>query len=166
MNRLTILTGKIGSGKTTALYEWIKDKSGCDGILTRVINEQRFFHFIKSKAMRALETTGKSNETSSIKVGKYNFDEQVFGEARNYLEDAVKLKPDVLIVDEAGPLELQGKGFEPSLSRILELLDKNELKHLLIVVRESLLNEFIRHYKIDPKTVNIITKEQFNQLNH
>jgi nucleoside-triphosphatase THEP1 len=55
---------------------------------------------------------------------------------------------DWLVVDEIGPLELEGKGLEPAITQIFSERD-NFRGNILCVVRNSILEKFIQHYRIE-----------------
>lgn len=68
-------------------------------------------------------------------------------------EEALKpehaAKADLLIVDEVGPFELQGKGWDKTLQKLLPVWDGP----ILLVVRTSLVDAVARHYKLRPTMV-------------
>ena len=56
------------------------------------------------------------------------------------------------MIDEIGPLELNGDGLEPVISEIVNWLDTFEGK-LVLVVRDKLINDVIKKYKLEEKYV-------------
>lgn len=62
--------------------------------------------------------------------------------------DAVAQR-DVVIVDEIGPLELQGGGWAPALHSLLT----SYAGHLLLVVRPDILQQVLRQWEIQPVVV-------------
>ena len=63
-------------------------------------------------------------------------------------------KPEWLIVDEAGFLELDGRGLEPALTESLRLNSDNAPANIVFVVRESLVSRMAAHFKLDEKPRN------------
>jgi len=62
--------------------------------------------------------------------------------------------PAWLIIDEAGKLELDGKGFYKSIVKAVDLFqDEKTTGNLLITVRESLCEEAISFFKIKDSRV-------------
>jgi len=142
MNKINILTGEIGTGKTTRLMRWAASQKNIDGIFQPVIDEKRFVYHIGSRTLKPLETSETTNITS---IGKYNFSNQTFAWSQNILSECSAKNLDWIIVDEIGPLELDGKGLEPAISKLLA--DRENIKaQILCVVRESILEKFIKHY--------------------
>ena len=100
--------------------------------------------------------TAKEN---AVKVGRYMFDPDVFYWAQKQLIKELNIAKGYLIIDEIGFLELNGEGLEPMLSNILKKTVKRDDITLLLVVRESLVNQIIEHYKLDNiKIINNINK--------
>ncbi len=60
------------------------------------------------------------------------------------LDPANNTENEVIVIDEAGPLELRGEGWA---GRISELLSQNKWQ-IILVVRKSLINEVVRKFGI------------------
>ncbi|OGU64351.1 MAG: hypothetical protein A2499_06250 [Stygiobacter sp. RIFOXYC12_FULL_38_8] len=142
MNKIKIVTGKIKTGKTTRLMRWATSQKNIDGIFQPVIDDKRFVYHIGSRTLKPLETSETENVTS---IGKYNFSNQTFAWSQKILSDYAAKNLDWIIVDEIGPLELQGKGLEPVISKLLSERENIHSK-ILCVVRDSILEKFIEHY--------------------
>jgi len=66
------------------------------------------------------------------------------------LLNAIKKDLDWLVIDEIGPLELEGSGLEPAISEILK--DRDSFNgEILCVVRDSIMERFLEHYKLHSK---------------
>ena len=150
MEKIQILTGPIHSGKTTKLMRWAAGKKNIDGVLQLIVDEKRFIYHIGSRTLKLLETIENKPETEIVIIGKYQFRKSVFEWTQNILLDCLHKKLDWLIIDEIGPLELEGKGLEPAISKILIENEKYE-GNILCVVRDSILEKFIEHYKLQSK---------------
>ena len=134
MIQINILTGPINSGKTTRLTSWIKTKNNCAGILAPVQDGLLYLYSIHSQQSKLLEIKDMtSSEKRIIQIGNYCFDREVFEWAQAELISAIKQKPNWLIIDEIGPLEIEGKGLEPALSKIINQLDSQDPMKLLLV---------------------------------
>ena len=158
MQSIFILSGSVHSGKTTRLIKWLKDKNNVQGIISPIINGKRYLVNIQSDEKRILEIDSGSSQENIIKVGTYIFDKSVFEWACKIILDAVKTNPDWLIIDEVGPLELQGEGLAKAAKKVLS--NKNILvgTNLVLVVRDSLMTDFLNHYNLsetDFKYLNI-----------
>ena len=81
-------------------------------------------------------------------IGNYIFSIEVFDWAKRQIQKAVKTGNQWLIIDEIGPLELKGQGLEPAISEILQNYKLSRDHRLLLVVRENLIEEVIKHYQL------------------
>ncbi len=150
MKNLFILTGPINSGKTTKLMQWAAAQKNIDGIFQPVIDDKRFIYHISSRTLKILETKNTKPENDIVTIGRYQFRKSVFNWAQNILNDCVNKKLNWLIIDEIGPLELDGKGLEPIISKIFNEIDKLS-GNVLCVVRDSILNKFVEQYRLENK---------------
>ncbi|MBA3648275.1 MAG: hypothetical protein H0W62_06960 [Chitinophagales bacterium] len=151
--KIWILSGPVQSGKTTRLLMWLHNKKNVWGILTPVINGQRFFMDASNKEIFAMEAI--QGETDVIAVGKYIFSKDAFVMAEKVLQNSIH-KKGYLIVDEIGKLEIRGEGFCNVLFEILNHAGQ-ELR-LILVIREELLDAVLQFW-------NINKYQNFNELN-
>ena len=143
MNSLVyILSGEKGSGKTTSLIKWSKGRKDVYGILTPVIEGQRFFMDVSTNRMFRMEAV--SGEASYF-IGRYKFSKTSFEEAIEVLRNNMNSKG-WLIIDEAGPLELRGEGFAGVIKDLLAI--NNPDLNILLVVREGLTGDIIQYFHI------------------
>lgn len=147
--KIYILKGAIGLGKTTSLLNYCKGKNTIGGILSPVINGKRHFLDIRSNEMKLMESL--KEETETLNIGRYKFSPKAFDWANKILIECENKNYELIIIDEIGPLELQGKGFASTLKL---LLNNQEIKpDLLLVVRESLVNEVLKYFGIKKENV-------------
>jgi nucleoside-triphosphatase THEP1 len=144
-NKINIVTGKIQSGKTSGLFKLLNTRYYVDGILSPIVNEKRVLYHIASKTIKRFEVD-ESNE-KTISIGNYIFLQESFDWANEKLIKGFSSKPDFLVIDELGKLELKGKGFYPSIKEILEIKD-NSATQLILVIRDYLLDEVLHYYGI------------------
>jgi nucleoside-triphosphatase len=141
--KVYILKGEVGSGKTTCLMTYCKGKKNTGGILSPVINGKRHFLDISGNEMKLMES---SEETETLNIGRYKFSAKAFEWANKILIGCMNKNYETIIIDEIGPLELQGKGFAETLKFFLI---HNEIKSdLLLVIRENLVNEVLHYFGI------------------
>ena len=145
MKNIHILTGKIKSGKTTRLMLWASSQKNIDGILQPVIEGKRFIYHLGSKTLKQLEI---ADEPNAIQIGNYKFSGTVFSWSQNVIVSCLQKDLNWLVIDEIGPLELEGKGLEPAITKIISERD-NFSGNILCVVRDSILERFIHHYRIE-----------------
>lgn len=155
MNKILIVTGKIRTGKTTRLMKWVNQQKNIDGILQPVVVGKRFLYHISSKTLVQLETDKKEN---NISIGNYNFSSQAFNWAKEKLKYAVSKNLDYLIIDEIGPLELNGKGIEPTFTDIISHRNDFSAK-IVCVVREEIFGKFLSHYNISNEDYKLLSIE-------
>lgn len=137
------MTGDIGAGKTTAVGRIVALARArgyvCAGLLSpaRVVDGTKTgieAVDLSSGARRLLARV--AIEGAGQRVGRYTFDPTVIVWAKRVLAEAVAARPDLLVVDEIGPLELErGDGLAP----VLGTLAMGRMPRALIVVRSWLL---------------------------
>lgn len=153
-----IFSRPVHSGKTTDLQQWCNKRTNIHGILMPDINGSRKVYDIASKETFDIECTNAATTNKPlIAIGRFHFFTEAFEKANSILIQALSQKPAWLIIDEAGKLELDCKGFFPSIKEAVAIYDgEGATSNLLIVVRESLYNEVITCFNI--KNCTIITR--------
>ena len=136
---LVIVTGAIGSGKTTVcqkLIEILRNRGcACSGILTHKGADQSIIiEDVKSRKKMVL--AGTCSAYSGPRTFKYSFNSQGidFG-----IKAITENTGDILFVDEVGQLELRGEGF----TNVLELIKSGNFKNCILVIRSQLLSAFL-----------------------
>ena len=155
--KVFILSGDIQTGKTTSLLNWIGNRNDVHGILTPVVNGKRVFLDIKTKEQFRMEA--EEGEKDIISIGRYKFSSKKFEKAKQLIQNAMQ-KDGWLIIDEIGPLELNGEGFH---NVLVEALNSSQQK-ILLVVRNSILEEVKKRYRISNpviiKNINAIGEQR------
>ncbi len=150
-SKIYILTGKIKSGKTTKIFKWACSQKNIGGILQPVVNGKRSIYSINEKSLIQLEINeeekSKVGDDKIIQIGNYFFLKESFDKARKILIDCFNGNFDWLIVDEIGPMELEDKGLEPSISFILKNFE-NFNGNIVLVIRDKILEEVIKKYNL------------------
>ncbi len=162
MNRkeIFLLTGPIRSGKTTSLQSWISDRKNCTGLLTPVADNKRKFLDIGSGEYFDMEAG--SDETDVLSVGRFRFNKHSFNRAIDILSQP-PISKGWRLIDEIGPLELRGEGFGPVLRTLLDEYAAHEMQ-LLLVVRDTLLDEVCNRFRLDEFDVVVIGKNELDRL--
>lgn len=145
---IIIFSRPIHSGKTTQLMKWCNLKKNIYGVLMPDINNFRKIYNIKTKEIFDIECTeaGDSKEPLTT-VGRFNFYTAAFEKANSIIISALSQDTDWLVIDEAGKLELEKKGFYKAIVEVAEKYNSNEKPgNLLVTVRESLCNEVISFF--------------------
>jgi len=146
-----LVIGEPGSGKTSWCREYIdrqrKSGSSVGGILSPAIEKQK--QRVGSNALDLL--TGQEIPFARLsryrslkegeKVGDYTISRDGILFACRAIEQAVKSRCDLVVIDEVGPLELHGKGLMPAVELALA-----SAVNVLIVVRSSLREALQKHF--------------------
>ena len=145
-----ILTGAIRSGKTTALLHWSKNRNDVDGLLCPDdANGKRYFLKLKNKTIFKLEAEAEAETEAIVAIGNFKFLRSAFNEANDYLIlEASKTERQYLIIDEIGKLELKNEGLHVSTKALISQFKSNDNTHLILVVRDYLLDAVLEHYGI------------------
>ncbi len=145
-----ILTGDIRTGKTTALFDWTSGRNDVDGLLCPD-NEKgmRYFLKVKSKEEFQLETTNEVETEKITAIGSFKFLKPAFEDANHFLMTlSLETKQKYLIIDELGKLELKNEGLHKAAKTLIPDFMYGDSKHLILVVRASLLDDILKHYSI------------------
>ena len=99
------------------------------------------------------------NEKNIQQVGRYTFSGNAFNWANQVLKEAAR-SPEIkwLVIDEIGPLELQGKGFTPAFDSIMEGL-RPDLT-LVLVIREKMAESIVLLYNLNQYEVKVFSPEE------
>ena len=144
IERLALVTGDIKVGKTTVVGQVVALARArgyvCAGLWApaHVVDGQKagIQAMDLSSGERRLLARVATDEGGE-RVGRYTFDPAVIAWANGILAAAVAAQPDLLVIDEIGPLELeQGGGLAP----VLEPLAAGCVPRALVVVRTRLLD--------------------------
>jgi len=153
---IRILTGPIRNYKTTTLLQWALHRNDVGGVLTPDCGEWRCLYNVKEKFSIPWQKESIDAPTD-VQIGRFIFDQLAFDTAITWLNQHL-IDPSInkIILDEIGPLELKGKGWHDWLhSALLKLKDKE----LILVVRESIVNDVISHFEMND--VHVVEKEFF-----
>jgi nucleoside-triphosphatase len=158
-----ILTGAIRSGKTTALLHWSKSRNDVDGLLCPDdANGKRYFLKLKNKTIFKLEAEAETE--AIVTIGNFKFLRSAFNEANDYLIlEASKTERQYLIIDEIGKLELKNEGLHVSTKALISQFKSNDNTHLILVVRDYLLDAVLEHYGITECSI-LTTKDLENLI--
>ncbi len=162
--KVYIVTGKIGAGKTGLIQEIVSklkmENFKVDGIVTTRILENEIttgydiLNVSTKEKTRFLRTFGDSAQQ---RIGKYF----IYAKGLKSGEQALKANnAELIVIDEIGKLELEEKGWHNSLHEIIS----HSKSHLLLSVREEVLNEVLDKYRISPNAIFNVSKENGDNL--
>lgn len=145
-----LLTGSIRSGKTTALLRWAAGRPDTDGVLCPD-NEKgkRYFLELRTRKRFPVEAGETHTPQECMSVGRFRFLKNAFTQANRYLIGAAqKQEYTYLIIDELGKLELKNTGLHEAAKELIPRHASVAAPHLILVVREYLVEEMLEHYEI------------------
>ena len=153
---ILILTGPTRSHKTTTLLQWSSRRSDCGGVLTPDRSGLRKLYNVKEKKHIPFQKREKKLP-SDIEIGNFIFEADSFKKATVWLDEHLTDPTlNYVLIDEIGPLELQGKGWDQWISDSIPKLGD---KTLILVVRRKILDEVIQRYHLEE--VSVVEKEYF-----
>ncbi len=157
--KVFIITGAVGSGKTTCIKNIIEnfqqENISVSGVYsTRIIENDNTtgYDVVNISTNKSVEFLRKEGDSFQQKIGRF----YIFDEGLKTGNDALQnSNSQLIIVDEIGRLELLEKGWFDSVEQIIE---KSE-NHLIMAVREEFVSEIIEKFKIQPEIILNISEE-------
>lgn len=144
-----IYSGRVNTGKTTRLLAWAESGRDAGGILEPVVERARMIHDLETGRRFALSRSREAGDDEDCRIGPFAFSGSAFRRARSVLRRAFLSRPAWLVIDEIGPLELAGRGLEPTAGRIIRWCNARPgPPNLLLVVRAELLDAVRKRYGI------------------
>ncbi len=143
-----VLSGPKGSGKTSSLIEWARNRKDVSGLLSPVVNDKRMFFDLITKEEFTMEAN--DGDEKVLKVGKYIFSQEAFDRANEIIKNA-SAQSGWLIIDEVGPLELRGEGLNEA---ILYSLKRNG--NTILVTREGLEEQVVIFCQAPVKVIHSV----------
>ena len=161
-----LLSGPVHSGKTTLLKKAAREFKNqgvkVDGFLSVAVfagKDRTGYDLLDLQEERPIPLLRITGEEEWQRIGSYFF-------VPSGIEKAEKIilrsgEADICVVDEVGPLELEGRGFWPALERVLLPPSTN----FLIVVRETILEGFLDVLgKTDARVLDMKEGDIFSRL--
>jgi nucleoside-triphosphatase THEP1 len=156
---ITIVTGKINEGKTTALkLMYHEDKKGDGFIAIKKMDGTNVHSFLatklstkEQKVLMLHKNYYSESFISAGKIGPYLINLFTLSWVETSIEKMIKKKVEPIYLDEVGMLELDGYGYDLILRKIIESnLD------LIITTRSDLLEKVKEHYNLkDVKVIEV-----------
>lgn len=154
--RIFVIKGKIGSGKTTVVKELIENLKNkgikIGGIFTQKIfeNDERIGYDIVDAKTNTAETFLRINHCETCeKIGIFSIFPEGIRKGEESLHPEKTENDQVVVIDEVGKLELNGKGW----AKQLDYLIQSGRNHLLIAVRDEFSEEVLEKWNIQHAAV-------------
>ena len=154
LNNIIIFSRPVQSGKTTALFQHIKNMNNVGGFLTPDVDGKRMFFDITENRHHPFET----NETDPLvtqQIGRFSFLQSTFETGKSIINNYNNQS--FFIIDEVGKLEVEmDRGFEPAIKNLIpNFISKNSKGILLLVIRDTLIEKAIEKYDLqNAKVIN------------
>ncbi len=151
-----IVTGELHSGKTTFVLKLIEqlqqNRVRVGGIVAPGFwntNERDGFNVIDVQTGKQLPLCRRDAKEFTEVIGPFKFDKEGLTFGAEALSPAKLEQCDLVVIDEVGLLELQGKGWKKSLD---EIMSATSLP-IIIVVRSSFVQRVCAQWLIHPTHV-------------
>jgi len=169
-NKVFIITGHPGSGKTTFLYNLVKElrdlKIQAGGFLADGFwadDARSHFELVDLFSHERILFCTKEPHINWEKLGHFyiNPASVIFGEK---VLDTINLGAfPICVIDEVGPFELQGRGWSQAIFKIGNNLPE---KPMIWIVRENLVQAVVRHFGLDNYSLKLINQDQLKSLTY
>jgi nucleoside-triphosphatase len=141
--RLILITGKKHSGKTTFVQKLAerlkKENFSIAGFIAPSVYEGAFLLGFDLADIQNSQKNKFARRKST--TDNFEFSEEGYRFGRKILESEETRNADLIIIDEFGPMELEGQGWRKNVDSLLE-----NQKCLLLVVREELVEKVEKLY--------------------
>ena len=148
---LKIVTGSIASGKTSKLLElYDRDPAGDGFVAIKKMRGEKVSGYdamrLKTKEQFSLVVRDEFlQEPMAIEaqIGPYLFDRSAMEKIYETFDELIRNRVQPLYFDEVGLLEIEGKGFDSLIKKLVASgLD------LILVVRQELVPAFLKRYQV------------------
>jgi len=150
-HHIHVLTGPVQGGKTSLLKERIAllKKGGirvmgfiCPGTISQ--GRRSEFQLENIHTGQRVAMGSEKEKKGWVKYRRFYFNPEAFSQGKAWIEKAVSEQADLLVIDEVGPMELEGMGW----SEILDFLENKTGVFQLWIVRQQILPEVLGKWKI------------------
>ncbi len=155
-NKVFIITGSQGSGKTTFLTKLTKHLKAegltVSGFIAHGFwnnNERAGFELENIQTGEKIILCQTNPAKGWDKFRKFYFNPEGFAFGNRVLDPANLEKTDFIAIDEVGPFELKNRGWAQAIKLLLHNIDKP----MIWVVRKSLIEEILSHFNINDFTI-------------
>ncbi len=144
---IVILTGGVGSGKTAFVGRLLKILQSRSLIVDGFVGERVFenerlsgYDLVAVRDGRRFPFLRRTEVAGGTSIGPWRLDPSGLAAAAEIIRASESGA--ILVVDELGPLELEGRGHWPALAEVLD----QPGRRFLFVIREGCLDGFARRW--------------------
>ncbi|MEA3462996.1 MAG: nucleoside-triphosphatase [Bacteroidota bacterium] len=161
-----VVTGKVQGGKTcflTELVELLKKRKIllcgflCPG--TFDLGERSGFRLKNVETGKEVPMASVKATAHWVKYRKFWFNPEAFKHGKEWIRECLRQKVQIIVIDEVGPMELEGSGW----SELLEDISQAPIPVQLWSVRENLLEDVIQRWNIASEHILHIDKLEVEQ---
>ena len=162
-----VLTGPVQGGKTNSASEQVtllKEKGVkvmgflCPGSFSE--GKRSAFSLVDIETGRQVPMGDANEQKGWVKFRRFFFNPEAFIQGELWIKSSLKRDPDLLVIDEVGPMELDGKGW----SKILDTLAQKSSVTQWWIVRQEILPDVIQRWNIPEN--QIFTADTFEKLSY
>jgi nucleoside-triphosphatase THEP1 len=164
---VVIITGDIQQGKTTfaqkLISKLLEQRIMVAGFLSIGINENGIrtgFILSDIETARQIELCSDKKDEKRLKLGRFYFNQEAISFGNEILNTDNLVDNQLIVIDEIGPLELNGQGWSSSIDKITR---SYMIPHLW-VVRKSLVQKISRKWNIGNVYVFDITDSSIQEV--
>lgn len=152
---IRLLSGPVHSGKTAAAADAVDRARASGRSVGGVLCPGEFQNSVRSRVDVLNVADGARcplvapQVQDGERVGRFLLSREGLDFGRRALRDALARRPDLTVIDEVGPLELNGGGWAEETSRLINAYRELESSLLLIVVRARLVTRALGKWPLD-----------------
>ena len=161
--KIYILTGKTGSGKSTFLGDIVVRIRSMDlcvgGFIAASIEDKKASRFYEIRDLSSSQTMPLASEEARagwMRTGSFYFNPEALSLGYRILTDPVVCENDLIVVDEIGPFELEDKIWADAITCLLD----NCSCPMLWTVRKQLIKEVTGKWQLE--NIEIIDIEKYS----
>lgn len=150
-SKVFIISGSSGDGKTSLLKKLIDNLKSKDLNILGFLAEGKWdnnvrssFDLIEIETNNRLELCSNILNNEWIKEGRFYFNPKAINEGKLIIEKCILNNPYLIIIDEIGPFELQGKIWAFSFEKLL----KSTSVTIIITAKQKLIPQIISKFNI------------------
>jgi nucleoside-triphosphatase THEP1 len=167
--KVFILTGSIGQGKTTYLQKLINffQHKGITigGIYSpRVLKDKETigYDIIDINTAEREIFLRQASYPDEMKIGRFNIHLEGLKKGIKAIQSSNNQNTKMVIIDEVGLLELQNQGW----AKNIEELVRNSQNHILLVIRDSFIEKVVEKWTLNNYQVFHIADQDFSNVSN
>ncbi len=154
--KIIVITGDIRQGKTTFVRKLAdhlqKENLKVSGFLAigkDSNGERKGFDLLNLRTNETITICTTFFRKNHLHFGRFYFDPVAFESGNQWLINSTSDNPDVIVIDEVGPLELNGKGWSPA----MDYLVRESSAILIWIIRKEMVDKVLAKWNTKKKAV-------------